>query len=159
MDQAANLFSKVARIQRLLDEAGIESMVVGGLAVLVWGRARLTQDADLKVRLSRDESPRLLSCLSPHYEFLSAAPEETLGRLGFVFVSDPSGLRIDLLLADTGFDAEAIGRRQEIEVMRGLPLSVCSAEDLIVYKMISPPGKRARSPLYRGLVGRVSVGA
>jgi hypothetical protein len=137
VDQPANLFSSVATIQRLLEGAGIQSMVVGGLAVLVWGKARLTQDADLKVGLGRDESRRLLTCLAPHYQFLSAQPEDTLARLGFVFVRDPSGVRIDLLLADTGFDAEAMRRRRDTQVMPGLGLYVCSPEDLVVYKMIS----------------------
>jgi hypothetical protein len=62
-DGAAELITRVAHAQSLLRKAGIESMVIGGLAILALGRPRFTQDADLKVLLSRDEAPRLIAAL------------------------------------------------------------------------------------------------
>jgi len=112
-------------------------MVIGGLAILAFGRPRFTQDAGLKVLLSRDEAPRLIAALPEEYKYLAASPEETLRQLGFVFVQDPSGVRIDLLLAETGFDAQAMTSAREVEVLPGIIMTTCSPEDLIIYKMIS----------------------
>jgi hypothetical protein len=40
-------------------------------------------------------------------------------------------------LAEMGFDQHAITRKQKVEVQPGLIISVCSPEDLIIYKLIS----------------------
>jgi len=52
-------------------------------------------------------------------------------------VQDGLGTRLDLLLSDTGFDAAAIQRAQPVELQPGLVAQVCSAEDLVIYKLIS----------------------
>ena len=137
MEQPETLFQHVAEIQRLLDEAGIQSMVIGGLAIAVWGKVRFTKDADLKVALSRVEASRLIASLPAEYQFLSEQPEQTLKQLGFVFLKDASGVRIDLLLAEMGFDQHAMTRKHLVEVQPGLKIFVCSPEDLIIYKLIS----------------------
>jgi hypothetical protein len=100
MEHPNNLFHRVGEIQRLLDDAGIESMVIGGLAIAIWGKLRFTKDADLKIALSRAEASRVLDVLPPAYQFISEKPEETLKQLGFVFLKDASGVRIDLLLVE-----------------------------------------------------------
>lgn len=58
-------------------------------------------------------------------------------RTGVLFVQDELGTRLDLLLSDTVFDAEAIRRAVPVELEPGLVARVCSAEDLIIYKLIS----------------------
>ena len=50
-------------------------MVIGGLAVAIWGEPRATRDADIKVQLTRRAAPRLLACLP---EFEKALDDSTL---------------------------------------------------------------------------------
>ena len=52
-------------------------------------------------------------------------------------ISTPQGTRLDLLLSDVSFDAEAIRRARDVTLQPGSVASVCSPEDLIVYKLIS----------------------
>jgi hypothetical protein len=137
METQRNLLESAAHLQNVLRQAGIDSMVVGGLAIAAWGEPRATKDADLKVLLQREQAKQLLSVLTPEYELLSDEPEKMLLQLGFVFTRHPSGVRIDLLLAETGFDLQAMKRRRQIEPLPGISLTVCSPEDLIIYKMIS----------------------
>jgi len=137
MDNQRNLLESAADLQNLLRQAGIDSMVVGGLAVAAWGEPRATKDADLKVLLQREQAKQLLSVLTPVYELIADEPEKMLRQLGFVFARHPSGVRIDLLLAETGFDLQAMKRWREIDPLPGISLTVCSPEDLIIYKMIS----------------------
>jgi hypothetical protein len=111
--------------------------VIGGLAVTVWGEPRLTRDVDVKVSLQRDQGASLVSLLRSDYHFLSDRPIQTLQQLGMLFVKDETGLRLDLLLADTPFDVQAIERAQPVEIQSGQTLTVCTPEDLIIYKMIS----------------------
>jgi len=131
------LYDSLQHAQRVLREAGIESVANGALAVNVWGRARATNDVDLKVGLERDQADTLLSALSPGYRPLGERPLDILQDVGFIFTLDSSGNRIDFLLADIGFDEEVLLRAVDVEVRPGLVVRVCSPEDLIVYKMIS----------------------
>lgn len=132
-----NLFRSVVDLQSRLRASGILSAVIGGVAVAVWGEPRVTRDVDIKVLLGRDAAPRLLEAIGPDYISLQADPLAALARSGVLFVQDPQGTRLDLLLSDVSFDAEAIQRAKEVTLQPGLVASVCSPEDLIIYKLIS----------------------
>jgi hypothetical protein len=132
-----NLFQSVVTLQDRLRRAGILSAVIGGVAVGVWGEPRVTRDVDVKVLLGRDDAPRLLEALSPDHVPLQADPLAALTRTGILFVQDAQGTRLYLLLSDVSFDAEAIRRAREVTLQPGLVASVCSPEDLIIYKLIS----------------------
>lgn len=135
-DTMEQLFQSVATLQVRMEQAGIPSVVIGGLAVGAWGEPRLTRDADLKVLARRDERGHVLQLLSD-FTPLNADPDDALRRHGVAFFQDPTGTRIDVMLAETSFDETAIGRARVVELQPGLPLRICSAEDLIVYKMVS----------------------
>ncbi len=140
METPLNLLESAARLQKALLEVGIESVVIGGIAVAVWGDARVTKDADLKVLLQREQAEHLLAVLPPNYRPKADPPHtplETLRLKGFIYTYDEQDERTDLLLAETHFDHSAISRGKELELVPGVKLVVCSAEDLIVYKMIS----------------------
>ncbi len=68
---------------------------------------------------------------------MQSDPLRALQQHGVLFVRDRAGVRIDLQLADVSFDAAAIERAQRIELEQGLIATVCTAEDLIIYKIIS----------------------
>ncbi len=44
-----SLFHSIHALQKLLNEASIASVVIGGVAVSVWGEPRVTRDVDLKI--------------------------------------------------------------------------------------------------------------
>jgi hypothetical protein len=92
---------------------------------------------DVKVSLSRKQAARLLSILSADYTFLSDQPEQTLQRIGMLFIQNAAGLRLDMLLADTPFDVQVVERARLVEVQPGQTIAICTPEDLILYKMIS----------------------
>lgn len=132
-----NLLLSIQRIQERLSDAGILSIVIGGIAVAAWGEPRTTRDVDLKVLLSREDSHVLLDLLISGYTSLVASPEQTLRKQGLIFIQDDLGTRLDLLLADTPYDQLAIKRGQNVEIQKGMTIRVCSPEDLIIYKLIS----------------------
>lgn len=132
-----SLLQSTAKLQKILADAHIPSAVIGGLAVAIWGEPRLTRDADLKVLLERDRAQQLITLLSKNYTCVADDPVKTLQQRGLLFVLDADRTRLDLLLGDTPFDAKAIERARSIEVAPALFLIICSAEDLLLYKMIS----------------------
>ncbi|MGC8781090.1 MAG: hypothetical protein ACP5UQ_09520 [Anaerolineae bacterium] len=137
MNDTAQLFRSIQALQQRLNEAGIASIVIGGVAVGTWGDPRVTRDVDLKVLLSREAADRLLTLLAPDYRSLLPDPLTALQKQAMLFVEDAAGVRLDLLLADTPYDVEAVRRGRNVEAAPGIIIRVCTAEDLIIYKMIS----------------------
>jgi len=133
----AQLFHSIHALQQRLSEAGIPSVVIGGVAIATWGDPRVTRDVDLKVLLWREDANRLLTLLLPDYTPLHPEPYLALQKQAMLFVQDRAGVRIDLLLAETSYDIEAISRGREVQTADGITIRVCSPEDAIIYKMIS----------------------
>jgi hypothetical protein len=131
-----NLFTAIADLQKTLEDAGIPSALIGGLAVGVWGEPRLTRDVDLKVLAWREERSRVLQVLS-HLTPLNADPDGAFQRNGIAFFQTPGGVRVDVMLTDTHFDETVIGRAKLMDLQPGWSARVCSAEDLIIYKLVS----------------------
>ncbi|HLE28240.1 MAG TPA: nucleotidyltransferase [Anaerolineales bacterium] len=136
-DPVDKLIEALTRLQSLLEEAGIPSAAIGGLAVGAWGKARLTRDVDIKILLRRDERQRLLDLLAPKYRSLHADWDQALRHNGIAFILTPEGVRIDVMLTDIEFDEHVIARAKMIEIAPGRQARVCSPEDLIVLKIIA----------------------
>jgi hypothetical protein len=132
-----NLLRSILKIQERFDRGDVRSAVIGGVAVGVWGEPRVTRDVDLKVLLGRDQAERLVDLLGDDLKPLQRDSLESLRRQGILFVMDAAGTRVDLLLADTSHDVEAIERSREITVSPGLAIRVCTAEDLVIYKLVA----------------------
>ena len=49
----------------LIERSGIQYMITGGVAAIVFGEPRLTHDVDLVVRLDRSGAARLVQCFPP----------------------------------------------------------------------------------------------
>jgi predicted nucleotidyltransferase len=58
----------------VLGRAGVEFIVVGGVAAIAHGSARFTQDLDVVYRRTPDNVDRLVSALAPYSPYLRGAP-------------------------------------------------------------------------------------
>jgi hypothetical protein len=97
------------KIVRLFSEAGIDCVIVGGLAATIHGSARLTQDVDFVYARDRANIGRLVAALKPYSPYLRGAPpglpfewsEATIER-GLNFTLTTALGDIDLLGEITG---------------------------------------------------------
>ena len=131
------MVQSIKTLQQRLEAVGISSVVIGGVAVAVWGEPRVTRDVDLKVLLGRDDAERLMTALTPDYVSLLPDPRKALRQQAMLFVQDAAETRLDLLLADTPYDVLAIQRGRDVELQPDVTIRVCSPEDLVIYKLIS----------------------
>ncbi|HXF84839.1 MAG TPA: hypothetical protein VNK49_05560 [Anaerolineales bacterium] len=131
-----HLVDSVIAFQDLMRREGVPVMAIGGIAVAVWGEPRLTRDVDLKILLHREDRARLLQLLRG-FTPLQNDPDESFRRFGLAFFQDAAGIRMDVMLADTIFDETALKRACKVEFSPGKTIWVCTAEDLIIYKMLS----------------------
>ena len=58
----------------LFADAGVEAIVIGGLAAQAHGAARLTQDVDFLYRRTAENIDRLVTALVPYAPYLRGAP-------------------------------------------------------------------------------------
>lgn len=137
MKQQQNQLESASRAQQLLETAGVSSVLIGGLAIAVWGEPRVTKDVDLRVLLQRDQATLLLNALAADFIFDAASMLEKLRQVGFIITEDRHGVRVDFLLAELEFDQVMVRRGLSIEPITGWPITVCTAEDLIVSKLIT----------------------
>lgn len=72
-----NPFLSAQLLQLRLSEAGIASVVIGGVAVGAWGEPRLTRDADFKVALGRGDAEHL-------YKLIATRPRDREDAAGVV---------------------------------------------------------------------------
>jgi hypothetical protein len=117
-------------------------MVIGGLAVAVRGRPRMTRDADVTVGLEPSELPRVLEAaraagFSPRTEEPGSFVAKT-GVLPLARTSD--GWEVDLIFAGSPYEHEAIARAT-VEDLQGVTLPVISAEDLVIHKVVAGRGR------------------
>ena len=63
-----------AGVIRTLVDAGIDFIIVGGVAGTVHGSARLTRDVDVVYARSPENMRRLVDALAPHNPYLRGAP-------------------------------------------------------------------------------------
>jgi len=98
-----------ASIISVLSDAGVEFVVIGGLAAQAHGAARLTQDADFIYRRTPENIRRLTLALAPHRPYLRGAPP----GLSFAFdeATIQRGLNFTLTtsLGDVAFLGEMVG--------------------------------------------------
>ena len=61
-------------VVRVLAEGGVEFIVIGELAAIMHGSARLTQDVDVVYRRSPENIRRLVLALTPYHPYLRGTP-------------------------------------------------------------------------------------
>lgn len=126
-----------------LARAGIQSALVGGLAVSARLEPRFTRDIDLAVAVDSDAMAERLvsSLLSRGYRLISQVEQEDAGRLATARLLPPGqgeeGVVLDLLFATTGIEAEIVREAEAIEVFPTLGLPVAGVPHLVAMKLLS----------------------
>jgi len=119
-----------------LDARKIPYMVIGGLANAVWGVPRATVDIDITVVLDLGKIEALLAELAPQYQARSSRPTELAKETHVLPLRHAGGTQVDLILAMLPFEEEAVGRAVIVGV-GGVPVRFCTAEDLVLLKIVS----------------------
>lgn len=125
------------RVARALDAARMPYMVIGGQAVLVHGEPRLTRDIDVTLGVALDGLPEVLRVVAAAGLHPLVEPESFVRETMVLPCADPaSGVRVDLVLSESGFEREAIRRAVAVRIGE-VDVRVACPEDLIVLKVVA----------------------
>lgn len=119
-----------------LDRANIGYMIIGGLAVAVWGNARATMDVDVAISTSRDDISSVLTALGGQIKDMPPDAAAFASDTGILPFRHRLGVLVDLGFGDHPYVLRAIERAVVIE-LHGVGVKFCSAEDLILHKLIA----------------------
>jgi len=136
-------FEKALRdIASFLDTNDIPYMVVGGLANAQWGHPRATLDIDITIWVSDFNAENVLSTFQSSYIVLVEHPLQFILETRVLPIKTRENHRIDIIFGALPFEHSAIERAVIVEV-NDTPVRFCSAEDLILMKIISERTKDA----------------
>jgi hypothetical protein len=128
----------ISRLARELTGRRVPFMLIGGQAVLLHGRPRLTDDIGITLGLGPSELSTVRAVCAPCG--LVPLPEDVDAFVRETFVlpchHPPSGLRVDFIFSTTPYEAQAIGRAVIVK-LAGTSVPFASAEDLILHKLFA----------------------
>lgn len=129
---------RLAALARLLEAIGRPAAILGGLAVAVHGRPRMTLDADVTVDLEPDQARCVLdAALQVGFEPRVADPEGFARDTRVLPLRQASDLwEVDLIFAGSPYEREALARAR-VHRLGGVELPVMSAEDLLIHKILA----------------------
>lgn len=113
-------------------------MVIGGQAVLLYGRPRLTRDIDITLGIDTNEFPRVHAvCTDLRLRILPAKPEEFARETKVLPAEETrSKIRVDFVFSFSDYERQAIERTKQVTIGK-YPVRFASCEDLIIHKMIA----------------------
>lgn len=132
-----DLIAEAFQVQQFFHQQNWRFCFIGGLAVQVWGEARLTRDTDLSLLTGfGNEEPYIRRLLARFEPRISGAGEFALQTRTLLLKCD-TGVPLNISLAALPFEEAMISRAIDRELLPNQPLRICSAEDLIVSKLFA----------------------
>jgi predicted nucleotidyltransferase len=111
-------------------------MVIGGVAVFVYARSRLTQDVDVTIRVPLGSEAAIAQELASEFESRVTDPTDFLARTRVLPLRTRDGVPVDIVFGMLDLEVDMIGRARSVE-LGGRHVRVCAPEDLIAHKIIS----------------------
>ena len=133
----APLRSALQKAVQALEKHNYRYAVIGGIALSQWGVARYTYDVDLKVLVPNLDFDAVRAVLRAAFPIRARAhvPENP-----FIVAVDIDGVIVDFLLTLPGYEEQIIERAVQRD-LDGWSAWICSAEDLIIQKVVAGRGK------------------
>jgi hypothetical protein len=128
----------LSRLAKVFARRRIPYMLIGGQAVLFHGHPRLTRDVDVTLGISADAYLTVLAACREARLMPLVNDVAAFVRAKHVLpVRDVhSGLRVDLVFADTPYERSAIRRARRGRVGRA-SVPFASLEDMLVHKLVA----------------------
>ena len=123
-------------VARRLEEAGLEYMLTGSMALNHYAQPRMTRDIDMVIALLLKDLETLPKIFGEDFYFSpEAAHQAILHQSCFNVIHQESLIKVDFMIRKReDYRLAEFKRRQRIEIL-GQPLWIVSKEDLILSKL------------------------
>ncbi|NUO80055.1 hypothetical protein HUU05_08265 [candidate division KSB1 bacterium] len=127
----------IVAVTQRLEALNVPYFITGGIASITYGEPRLTDDADLVIRIFPFAVPRLVAAFESDFLVsLDSVNDAVAQHYAFNFIHIATGFRIDFypISDDDDLDIDSFARRQRKESGAG-EVWMASAEDVILAKL------------------------
>lgn len=131
------LAAAAQEVFQVLRVAEVPACLIGGLAVHRWAEPRATADVDLTVRAPYGEEAKVLDALLGRFEARHESARAFALQRRVLLLRTATGVSVDVALAAFPFELQVLDRASDWEMLPGITVRTCSAEDLIVYKLVA----------------------
>jgi hypothetical protein len=131
-----NELDSLRDVSARFENAGIDYMLTGSMAMNYYAQPRMTRDIDLVVALGRGDAEKILRLFAPDYYVSAEAVRESIAQHSlFNLIHLESVIKVDCIVRkQTEYRATEFNRRQRITVAE-FQTWVVSKEDLIISKL------------------------
>lgn len=130
----------MAALKDFCEGEQIPYVVIGAIATLVWGEPRATKDIDLKVLLGERTMVEFYELVTQRFSPLFPNALAFFRQTYVLRVRVTEYVAADLIMAVPGYE-ELIFQRAVKAKIENIEVPICSPEDLIIQKAISPREK------------------
>ena len=128
----------IKKTAQQFDQQKIPYMIIGGQAVLLYGRPRLTRDIDITLGIDTDKYESIEKlCNKLKLKILVENPQDFARDTKVLPVEEPdTKLRIDFIFSFTPYEEQAIKNARQV-LIDDYPVRFASCEDIIIHKMVA----------------------
>lgn len=123
-------------LSHTLRKGDVPYMIIGGLANAIWGNPRATLDIDVTIWVAEEQIQSTIRSLGEQYVFMVEKPYEFVAETRVLPAINSDNFRIDIIFGALPFEEDAIERAVDVKIGE-TPVMFCTAEDLILLKIIS----------------------
>jgi hypothetical protein len=131
------LFDAALEIQQFFIGRDWRFCIIGGLAAIRWGEPQATQDVDISLSTGFGSEQSYVQPILTEFRGRIPNAAEFALENRVLLVSASNGRPIDIGLAGIPFEEEMINRASPFTFAPGISLITCSAEDLVVLKVLA----------------------
>lgn len=128
----------IKNIAKALDARKIPYMLIGGQAVLLYGRPRLTKDIDITLGVDVDSYTKIEGlCNKLRLKIIPKNPESFAEKTKVLPAEDvKSKIRVDFIFSYTPYEQQAIRRAKKVRIKSYL-VRFAAVEDVIIHKVFA----------------------
>jgi hypothetical protein len=128
------IFSAALEVQEFCLGKKWRFCFIGAIAVQRWGEPRLTLDVDVTILTGFGAEEPYVDFLLERFASRISEPKQFALENRVLLLEGQANVPIDVALGAMPFEERAVGRATAFPIAEGASLTICSAEDLIVFK-------------------------
>lgn len=138
VSEISPLLEPLSALQRLLDQYSGQSVIIGGIAVSLIGKPRLTADIDALILIEIDEIAIFIKKAENEGIFPRISDAESFAKKKrmILLTHEVSNTNIDISLGLLPFEQEMVARSSRHNI-KEISLQLPSPEDLIISKAVA----------------------
>jgi hypothetical protein len=131
------VYAAALELQGACRERGWSFCFIGGVAVQRWGEPRLTADADLTLLAGFGNEESFVDPLLAAFRARVQDARAFALKRRVLLMEASNGVPLDVSLGAIPFEERVVARSSAFDIGGGAALVTCSAEDLIVLKVVA----------------------